>query len=61
MPPGGDINGQDLMGQAGRRSLIESNSGPGLPNESEGFVVPDVVRPYGVIAREAAERSTVPR
>lgn len=55
LPRTGDVAGWDLIGTPGARHIIEGNSGPGLPNAAEGFSVPDVVRPYGVILREQAE------
>jgi glutathione synthase/RimK-type ligase-like ATP-grasp enzyme len=54
MPDGGDVAGWDLIGVPGERRIIEGNSGPGLPDGSEGIHVPDVVRGYGVLLRDRA-------
>ncbi len=50
----GDVAGWDLIGTPGQRRIIEGNSGPGLPEASEGFHVPDVVRGYGILLRDRA-------
>lgn len=58
-PPGGDLVGWDLIGQPGRRMVIEGNSGSGLPDGSEGLDARDVVRNYATILHAAAQRSGV--
>ncbi len=58
-PPGGDLVGWDLIGQPGRRMVIEGNSGSGLSNGSEGIDPYEMVKAYGTIMRDAAERSTL--
>lgn len=58
-PPGGDLVGWDVIGQPGRRMVIEGNSGSGLPDGSEGLDARDVVRHYATILEAAARRSTV--
>lgn len=64
MPKSGDIAGWDLIGQPGSRRIIEGNSGPGLPDPTEGFIPDDVVRGYGTLlsarARETLGRVASP-
>ena len=55
LPKDGDVAGWDLIGTPGQRRIIEGNSGPGLPEGSEGFHVPDVVRGYGILLRDRAQ------
>ena len=55
MPVDGDVAGWDLIGTPGQRRIIEGNSGPGLPDGSEGIHVPDVVRGYGRLLRDRAQ------
>lgn len=56
MPVDGDVAGWDLIGTPGQRRIIEGNSGPGLPDGSEGIHVPDVVRGYGILLRDRARQ-----
>ena len=56
LPKDADIAGWDLIGRPMMRRIIEGNSGPGLPNGSEGFAIPDVVRGYGQLLRDRAEQ-----
>ncbi|MCW2926576.1 MAG: hypothetical protein JWM86_544 [Thermoleophilia bacterium] len=60
LPPSGKLVGWDLIGQPGKRMVIEGNSGSGLPNGSEGIDPREVVKAYGVIMRDAAEQSPLP-
>lgn len=55
MPVDGDVAGWDLIGTPGQRRIIEGNSGPGLPDGSEGIHVPDVTRGYGILLRDRAQ------
>jgi glutathione synthase/RimK-type ligase-like ATP-grasp enzyme len=56
-PPTGDIVGWDLIGQPGRRMVIEGNSGSGLPTGEEGVSPWPIVRTYAELLRHAASTS----
>jgi glutathione synthase/RimK-type ligase-like ATP-grasp enzyme len=59
MPDGGDIVGWDLIGQPGRRMVIEGNSGSGLPTGREGADPNAIARSYAQIMESAALESGV--
>ena len=58
-PASGDLIGWDLIGQPGRRMVIEGNTGSGLPNGSEGVDPRGIVATYAQVLRDAGEASAV--
>lgn len=56
-PASGDLVGWDLIGQPGRRMVIEGNSGSGLPSGAEGLDPHEMVKSYATILHDAARRS----
>jgi glutathione synthase/RimK-type ligase-like ATP-grasp enzyme len=58
-PPNGEVIGWDLIGQPGKRQIIEGNTGSGLPNGDEGIHPEKIVGSYARILREAGEASGV--
>lgn len=59
--PSGQIVGWDLIGNPGKRVIMEANSGPGLPTMSDGFDPDALLVPYADLAFGAAMRARAAR